>query len=74
MLFFITLFPGLLKHYWIYIIHTLSSIPIINRKLQIGTFSWDQILGTTDMERKKHDISKCKSHMDFILQYLMLNS
>lgn len=48
----------------------------MNKKLQIGTFSRDQILGTTDIEKKKtkHDMSKYKSRTDYIFQYLIKNT
>lgn len=45
-------------------------MPTMNKKLQIGTFNREQVLGTTDME-KKNMTSLSANHTDCILQRLM---
>ena len=45
-------------------------MPKMNKKLQIGTFDMEQILGMTDVE-KKPSTSLSANHIDCILQCLM---
>ena len=61
----VSYFLVFLNNIKIHTVQTLSSMPKMNKKLQISTFDREQIFSTSDVEEKTQDLFKCKPHRPY---------